>query len=136
MSYCNLLRQNVSLDQIVGMTFDSVVLVKDDPYMSYNDSITFENKDVKFIMSHDQDCCEHVYLSEYDGDLEWLVGSPITQVDVSTSGGDQSRNSGWDDLVQWTFYRISTVKGTVHMRWNGSSNGYYSVDVDVYCINK
>ena len=83
-------------------------------------------------MLHDQDCCEHVYLEDVNGDLGDLVGVPIVTATEESSGENPpgvETPLGSDDSFTWTFYRISTIKGTVVLRWYGSSNGYYSESV-------
>lgn len=81
----------------------------------------------KFRMHHCQDCCESVSLNEVIGDVNDLVGTPILLAEeVSESGS----NSKYGDTFTWTFYKLSTIKGSVTLRWLGSSNGYYSEAVD------
>lgn len=78
-----------------------------------------------FSLFHAQDCCESVSVEEIIGDLSDLIDSPIL---VATENeGDQIDEDY--QTVQWTFYDLRTNKGTVTIRWYGSSNGYYSTSV-------
>ena len=84
-----------------------------------------------YALHHIQDCCESVHLEDVCGDLADLVGSPMVLAE-EVCGDPPPRKEGEGDHIEsetWTFYRFATVKGTVTLRWHGTSNGYYSESV-------
>jgi hypothetical protein len=90
-------------------------------------SVTFHAEDGRrFEFYHAQDCCERVAVEDVTGDVSDLVGSPIL---VATDHTSDDYGPARDDSTLWTFYDFRTNKGTVTIRWCGSSNGYYSVSV-------
>lgn len=91
-----------------------------------SDSITFETESGKtYRMFHDQDCCESVGVEDIDGDLQDLVGQEVLVAETRTKDDEED-----DERAMWTFYTIRTVKTSLTIRWYGSSNGYYAVDVE------
>ena len=79
-------------------------------------------------LKHEQDCCERVYLEDVTGDLSDLAGATIVRAEETTS---EVETGEYGDISMWTFYNISSVKGSVTLRFCGSSNGYYSISVHV-----
>lgn len=104
-----------------------------------DDELLFTDSDEQvYRMWHSQDCCESVYIESIVGDLEDLIGSPICvaeEVTNSFSEGEPGKDElkpldEYDESYTWTFYKLATIKGSVTIRWYGSSNGWYSERVD------
>lgn len=94
--------------------------------------ILFETKaGERYMLYHDQDCCETVTVYDIIGDLKDLLDFPITMAEEITScvnAKDIMIKSQYS--FTWTFYNLATVIGYVTIRWYGESNGYYSEKVD------
>lgn len=111
------------LEQFIGQTLKSIKVNND------KDSIIFELENgANYEMYHVQDCCESVYIEDVAGNLDNLIGSPLTMAEESWDSKGDSVN---DESCTWTFYKFATVKGYVTIRWFGESNGYYSESVDI-----
>lgn len=98
------------------------------------DTITFETEEGIYSLYHEQDCCESVELIDTCGDLDDLVGEVLyAEESISEDNTpeviEKNLVPDYQDVFQWTFYRIGTIKGTVVFTWHGDSNGYYSVSV-------
>lgn len=82
----------------------------------------------RFELYHESDCCESVRIEDIIGDLSDLIGDPLVESEEISSEPEPELNYQPESYT-WTFYRFSTVRGTVTVRWLGESNGYYSEGV-------
>jgi len=118
----------MNFSDLVGKTMTSVRNVDDEEII-----FTQDTGDT-YKLYHSQDCCESVRVESITGDLNDLVGVPVLLADEASSGDDPEgykHEGGYrDDSQTWTFYKLRTIKGSVDIRWYGSSNGYYSESVD------
>ncbi len=118
-----------SFDSISAMVGKTIIEVNKND--DNNELIFIGDDGTQYKFYHSQDCCETVQIEDICGDLENLVGSPILTAEERTS-----REGIYDEgnSTTWTFYEFATNKGSVTIRWYGTSNGYYSESVDFAVI--
>lgn len=117
----------MNFEELTGKTLTKAEKIDDD-------LIRFEADDGKaYELYHSQDCCERVVVDDISGDLADLVGTPILLAEEAVSDNPPEVPEGCqtgDESNTWTFYKLRTIKGSVDIRWHGSSNGYYSESVE------
>lgn len=90
-----------------------------------SDMVTIVTTTLSVQFFHWQDCCESVRVAQVDGDVEDVVGKTIHVFEERTS-----EEEDWGYRLRSTFYTIRTRSGgDLTWRWDGRSNGYYSVSV-------
>lgn len=96
-----------------------------------NDELTFKTDTGRvFRMYHYQYCCESVTLEDVIGDFDDLLNTVLLVAESRSSDDMPPKDFYADEFYQWTFYEFRTIKGSVTLRWFGTSNGYYSTEVD------
>jgi hypothetical protein len=63
-----------------------------------------------------------VYIEDVCGDVEDLIDTKIVAAIEAKSENNQPT---------YTFYTLRTIKGTVTLRWYGTSNGYYAEEAEI-----
>lgn len=122
--------EEVNFETLKGKTFSKIYAGQSHE----GDTVFFEEEPGSgYVMFHIQNCCEHVYLEDIEGDLNALAGEPLSYCYESSDNiDDPPPNDNHDESYTWTFYRMGNAKGDVVLRWFGTSNGYYSESVDLY----
>lgn len=134
---------DVEIAELVGKTITAIEGGKE------SDELKFTCSDgSKYVMYHSQDCCESVSIEDIIGDLEDLIGNPLLKAEERSSRepdealaaerakekAEAEAKDGYyygPDSETWTFYEFATIKGSVTIRWYGTSNGYYSESVSL-----
>lgn len=119
----------MNFEELKGKILTSIEK-KDDDCLEFRDSDGVEYK-----MDHSQNCCEHVTIDDICGDLNDLIGEPILLAEEVSNSDSLNPEKEYDSFT-WTFYKLATIKGSVTIRWFGSSNGYYSERVDFYKVGE
>lgn len=134
--------RNLPFSTLKGLILTKIDVIKDNGGNGGGDIINFyTNDNRKFYMYHEQDCCEYVTIDDICGDLDDLLNYPIllaeevsntNQEECIVVDDDTEPRSTYDESWTWTFYKLSTIYGSVTIKWYGTSNGYYSESVDFY----
>jgi hypothetical protein len=109
---------------MIGKTMKSVTGEKGDEDMCFVEEGGAVHK-----FWYEHDCCASCSIEDICGELSDLTGSPIIEATETVNGDDMPNIPAHWGSHTWTFYRFSTAKGTVTVRWFGESNGYYSESV-------
>lgn len=124
------MKQVNNLEDLKGLEVESVRGLEEG-----SEEVVFTFTDGNVIeMYHEQDCCEFVVINDVCGDESDLLGGIVIDFREDTS----TNNPPSEDCgsFTWTFYNISTTKGSVNIRWLGESNGWYSEAVTISNPNK
>lgn len=125
MNVWNYKQLSAKISDLKGKTIESI-----EGMSRGNDEILFTCTDgTKYYMHHYQSCCESVEIDDVCGDVDDLIGAEILIAEEVSSDGYGPRGK-YDFSYTWTFYKFATQKGFVDLKWYGTSNGYYSEEVD------
>jgi len=117
-------RKHVEFSALVGEVLDAVDIDREE-----NQILLTTRSGRKFLVYHEQDCCEEVQIVGQDGSFDKLIGKPIVEArDIAVDTGESE--SDYDSQTTTTLvFRVDDQ--TVISRWVGDSNGYYSESVDI-----
>lgn len=117
----------MKFEELVGKTFTAI-----DGACKGSREILFKTDTAEvYKMYHEQDCCERVEVEDICGDIEDLIGTPILAAEEVVKDNEGESLGEYDESFTWTFYKLSTIKGDVTIRWYGTSNDYYSEKVTI-----
>jgi hypothetical protein len=115
-------RRFLNFESLKGLALIDLIVSEDEEAIILEAILGF-----RFKLYHPQDCCEHVYVESIVGDIQDVLGAPLTTAEeVITT---QEEPTDFIESSTHTFYKLDTQKGGITIRWVGESNGYYSETV-------
>jgi hypothetical protein len=94
--------------------------------------VIIDNNNCEYVLGHLPDCCESVTIDDIIGDMNDLLNSEILLAEEVENGPNDIEYG----TETWTFYKLSTIKGDVTIRFYGTSNGCYSESVSFFKVCK
>jgi len=119
-----------TIEAFVGKTPIKIEIVKESEWNDAEEVQWTFSDGSRYVMRHEQDCCEVADAVDIDGDIQKLIGFPLLIAEV-VSGITARQKDEYDESWTWTFYKFANIKGYITMAWYVSSNGYYSEDIAI-----
>ena len=112
--------ERVGISHLLGKMVESITLNDD------KTELTIVCKGgYRYLMMHEQDCCESVWLDDLDGELSDWQNVTVLEASESASLADSTE-------MQWTFYRLACNLHSLCLRWCGSTDSVYSMGVTLF----
>lgn len=109
---------------LIGKTISRIVVCKDPAF------VYFYTNDGNYILHYKFVCsCTVGYVEDICGDLGDLIGVPVLSASFESNVNEFKPDDEHDHGTYWNFYKISTVKGYVTIRYDVSSNEFYGFEV-------
>ncbi|MHA2045397.1 MAG: DUF7448 domain-containing protein [Candidatus Thorarchaeota archaeon] len=130
---------SIEFSTLLGKTIVEIRVDKNDSGKIYGIEFIFDDGTAA-VQTHEQDCCEDVFIEDVVGDLNDLLGAPLVMAEeVSDSHIDDDdipeSPIKYTEVDEWTFYKLATKRGYVTIRWFGTSNGYYSTQCGLWPVD-
>lgn len=113
--------KEVAFSELLGKSITKIERSK------WDDRLIFHSNEGRYVMMHNQECSESVYIKDIAGELEDLINTPIL---FAEEVSNTSKTPG-DDTQTWTFYKLASIRGYVTICWYGTSEGGYSTSVEL-----
>jgi len=126
--------ESANFEDLLGKTLVEIKVVyendDEDDIINFKDT---EGKEYQMFFP-ETDYGFHGYLHDICGDLENLLNSPIVMAEESGEEENDDEDEGdleyyEKTIMDWTFYKLATIKGYVTISWYSESLFYYTVPV-------
>jgi hypothetical protein len=119
-----------SFDSMLGKVMTTITLIKDASATDDYGLKFVSVDDCRFYFSGDLSYQSSVRIADVYGDLGDLVGHPMLEAKEIIHDEPKELTTNESDTL-WTFYRFSTVKGTVIVRFLGETTSpWYGITVE------
>lgn len=88
----------------------------------------------RYSIEHYHNCCESVCIHEVFGNND-LIGFPLESVTEDHPDFPVPNKDEYDICWEWTVYTFKNAKGTLVVKWYGSSNGCYPTSPEFTKLN-
>lgn len=117
----------VGIEYLIGKIIDDIKINNNEDEIAF-----FLSNGELLVLYHEDDCCESFWLEDFDGEPYEICNCKIMSAEERISDDEEKMsNHSYDDSITWTFYVIRSLRGTVTIRFCGTSSGYYSERCDV-----